>query len=201
MNRPTVSVTTERLVDLVGPALISPDVDHDWALTKLLDVLATNVDLIDQIYRPATNQRGFDAFLDPARCPAAQLPALAGWVGVTITPDMSPTQQRTAIANRPALRRGSPAAIAGAVQATLTGGQRVTITETGAHTLTCAVYRSQMPDQTVTEQALTAACAAWVQPTLTVLAGQTWAELQTKHATWAAVTSRYGNWAELLEDV
>lgn len=76
---------------------------------------------------------GWSILFDPDLCPVRYLPWLAMFAGVRLTTGMAEEEMRSRIKDRDGLRRGTPGAIARAVQQHLTGSKTVLIRERFNH--------------------------------------------------------------------
>lgn len=97
----------------------------------------------------------WSALGDPDRIPEAGLPWLGQFVGVRVTGGASAAVQRQEIKDAAGWRRGTPAALVAAVQATLTDTKSVLLEEQygSAYTIRVTTLEGETPDQVATEAA------------------------------------------------
>lgn len=105
------------------------DDDNGWALLILCNALGLMYQPVEDLVRDTDAGPGFSELLDINRSPDSMLPWLAQLVGVRLLPGSTPAEQRTRILSTDGFRRGTPAAMIGAAQATLTGSKRVDFRE------------------------------------------------------------------------
>jgi hypothetical protein len=124
-----------------------------------------------------------------------------GWLGqLAGVTDAAGTveQQRLAVQGRGS-SRGTVAAIRAAVQATLTGTKRVTITERadGAYRIEVITYAPETPDTARTLAAVLSAKPAGLLLTYDAPLGQTWRDLNSTGQTWQQVKDSGLTWDQL----
>lgn len=143
---------------------------------------------------------GWSLLMSPATCPAEGLAWLAQFVGVTLAPMSSEAQQRAQIAAHVGFNRGRPASIVGTVQATLSGGRHVFLTERAggdAYALDVITYVSETPDPAATEAAVRAATPAGIVVTYST---EVWdyAVVHALQATYAALLAAEPTYDDLM---
>jgi hypothetical protein len=189
------------LYDSLAPAA-SHDADYAWALLILCNAIGVMFQLVDDWVRDTQAGPGWSPLLDLNRCPSDALGWLGQFNGSRIPTGLTDAQQRAFIKDASAFRRGTPAAMIAAVQATLTGTQTVTLVERDGdpYYLTVQTIASETPDQAKTHAAiLSQKPGGIVLGTFTPAVGvQTWATFQTKAADWSGEETKYTIWSNGL---
>lgn len=197
MARPFVSEVTEDLYSALG-ALTTGDEANDWPLLKFCEALAgTTAEPIAQLVSDR-DQPGWQIVFDPDNAPVWVLPYLAQFVGVTLLPSDSEARQREKIALPEQFKRGTPAAMLAAVQATLTGGQTILMDEFfggSAYALRIRTLESETPDEAATEAAAISQKPIGIILTYAAVDGQDWSDVASKHTDWQEVSDTYGSWS------
>lgn len=200
MSRPAIGSYAERVYALLEP-VAKQDEALGWPLLLYIDALCVNSQVVEDIVRDTDDGPGWARLFDPALAPEWALPWLAQLAGVVLpsAPALSVADQRLRIAEQPALRRGTRAAIVSTAQAYLTGTRQVFIVERtgGAYGLTIRTFLSETPDP----DALLAALLRTQKPAGIVLdyaavIGQDWATVVANYATWADVSP---TWLDVVE--
>lgn len=202
MTAPTFTPTAAVLWDWLGPALTGDDPDGVFAW--IIRTFAAPLEEVEAVARGRDGRVGWQAALDPDVAPEAILGWVGQWVGETFPDTLPAAERRARLLNPSGWYRATPDAVRRTVREHLVGSRRVSLTERyggDPFVAEVRVYASQAPDTTAVERAAQDAVPAGIRIVLTVLAGQTWDELQADHATWADVTADYATWDELLEDV
>ena len=204
MVAPVLTPTAEVVYAWLGQALTGPDAEHGHALAWVVQATTRPLEEVEQVARGRDGRVGWQIALDPDNAPAELLPWLAQWVGESFPDTLSETDRRARILSPSGWFRGTPRNIRRQIREQLTGSKVVDLTEryTGDPFLVeVRVYASQAPDPAAVEAAVVASLPAGIDYVLTLLAGQTWDDLQAAYATWDDVTAAYATWDDLLEDV
>jgi hypothetical protein len=173
-----------------------------WSLLILCNAIGTMFQMVDDWVRDQPEGPGWSLLLDINRCPPEALGWLGQFVGVRIPGGLTDAQQRAWILSMIGFRRGTPAAMISAVQATLTGTKAVTLVERDGdpYYMTVKTNTAETPNAAATNAAILSQKPAGLtlgtsgsQP-----GAQTWATLKTKNATWAVELTKYGNWSNAL---
>ena len=191
------------LYDSMAPVAMQ-DSQHAWSLLILCNAIGQMYQLVDDWVRDQPAGPGWSLLLDLNRCPLIALGWLGQFVGVRIPAGLTDAQQRAWIASTPGFKRGTPAAMIAAVQATLTGTKSVTLVERDGdpYNLTVKTLTGETPNQTATSNAIASQKPAGiVLGAYTPAATQTWATMKTKNATWAAEQTKYTNWSNTLWNI
>jgi threonine dehydrogenase-like Zn-dependent dehydrogenase len=147
---------------------------------------------------------GWSAVLDLGRCPDAWLPWLAQFVGVTVIAGSTPNAMRERIASTDGFKRGTPEAIRGAAQATLTGNRTVTFRERDAnspdppYTLEVVTLTGETPNPAATRAAIVAQKPGGIVLNYRTVEGQDWQAVQAK--TWRQARTTYASWRNLRDN-
>lgn len=190
---------TTRIYDALGPAVHSEDPDRLWE--NWLDGVGHLLGRVDSIVADSDDGPGWSKLLDVDRAETEGLAWLASLVGVTLS-EAGDAERRQAIRDRASQKRGIPQAIIAAAQRTLTGTQKVTLTERdggNAYRLRVTTYAPETPDSAVTEAAIRAAKPAGLILSYAALTGQTWGNVLTRYATWQDVLNAHGTWQSLID--
>jgi hypothetical protein len=125
----TLSAVGQRLYDMFEP-MAEVDDQQDFALAVLCSAAAAMFDEVGGLMEPTSDGLPWESKLfDPDVCPAFLLPWLAQFVGVTLPPGLTESQQRLRINETDGVQRGRPVAIKGAARQFLTGTKSVTLYE------------------------------------------------------------------------
>jgi hypothetical protein len=142
-----------RLYTMLAP-LAKDDNENGWALLIYCNAVGMMFQLIEDLVRDTPDGPGWSSLMDLDRCPDAALPWLGQFVGVRIPPGFTPEQARARIASTDGFKRGTLAAMRGAVEGLLTGNQSVLFTERSgdpaikpdyAYYLTVHTYTDETP--------------------------------------------------------
>jgi hypothetical protein len=189
--------------------LARDDPDNEWSLLIYCNAIGTMYQAVEDLVRDTADGPGWSVLLDLDRCPDEALPWLGQFRGVRVLDGSTPDQMRQRIESTDGFQRGTPAAIIGAAQATLTGAKTVTLRERDhvstdtpnyAYYLTVTTYTSQTPNPAATLRAVTAQKPGAIVLTYRTLAGQDYQALHTNHATYAAVRSFYPSYDAVRTD-
>lgn len=164
------------------------DEQRGYALLLLVGALGQTFDQLNTFVTDLAT----GALLDPTRTTSDRLGWLSQFAGVQLTPGLSDAQQRAQITSPPAFQRGTPAAMAAAAQATLTGTKYVGLIEraSSAYTISVATRTSETPNPAATEAAIRAQKPAGLILTYTVTNAETWDEATS---TWNAPAVTWDN--------
>lgn len=173
-----VSALAQRVLDGLGPAVRA---QAGQLLPALLEAILTPAQDVDGIVVDPTGRPGWSPLFDLDSTPQ---PAWLGQlVGVPVDLGVTPQEARSRIADRPAQRRGTPAALVAAVKAVLTGSRRVELLERdgGAYQLTVQVYEAETPNVTAVERAVATQKPVGIVATVQVLTGATYQHMTDVH--------------------
>jgi hypothetical protein len=191
-----------RLYGSLAP-LAQADPDTSWSLLVFCNAIGTMYELVEDWVRDTPDGPGWSLLLDLGRCPDEALPWLGQFAGVRVLPNSTPEQMRQRIASTDGFRRGTPAAIIGAAQATLTEPKTVILRERyggDPYALSAVTYDDQTPDPNLTYNAILSQKPAGIVLDYNVLPGQDWQALKDSGDTWADVKARYATWDAVRND-
>lgn len=197
-----------RLYRMLAP-LAQYDPSYGWALLTFVNAATLAFEQVEQWVRDTPDGPGWSLLLDVNRCPPEALPWLGQFVGVRLLKNATDEANRERITATDGFSRGTPAAIKGAAQATLTGNRSVFLTERDhdpadtpdyAYYLTVQTYAGQTPDPTATLNALIAQKPAGVVLTYVCTTGQIYDQVRTRFATYAALVAGYPNYQAVWTD-
>jgi hypothetical protein len=124
MSAPDASPFGDRLQERTRP-LAPDDAAYGFAHAILCEALSKPFLQVQELFDPEGDLPPVAPLLDPMLCPDWALSWLAQLVGITIPTGTPPDAARSLIVSVSGFRRGTPAAIAAAVQAVLTGSKTV----------------------------------------------------------------------------
>jgi len=196
-----------RLYGMLAP-VAQNDPSAGWSLLILCNTIGVPYQLVEDWVRDTAAGPGWSLLLDVARCPSEALGWLGQFVGVRLRAGDNDDANRNRIQSTDGFRRGTLAAMQGAVYPTLTGQKRLFLKERDstaaapdyAYHLTAITYSNETPDPTATQNALLAQKPGGIVLTYIVQAGQSYDQLRTRFASYAAVVAAYTDYAALLAD-
>jgi hypothetical protein len=180
MIRPVVSQAAEEMYESLK-AIAADDADNNWIILLTCEALMrSNIQPIIELSRDTDQGVGWSKLMDLDRIRDEDLPYAAQFVGVTTNPASTPAENRDLIVTRPPWKRGRPATLLAAVQATLTGTQRIELAErdTSAYHATITVYRAQVPDEDLTRAAVARNKPGMIIVDLEILESPTYGEVR-----------------------
>lgn len=150
MARPVVSQSAELLYGRLWPHTLE-DEQNEWHLLLFCHALATGLFEHVRSYVADTDTRlGWEIVFNLNECPSEALDYLGQFVGVHFDEGMTDAEKRAKIKERPAFRRGTPAAIEAAAKLHLTGKKFVFMQERfegKAYRLLVRTFDSMTPDE------------------------------------------------------
>lgn len=179
------------------------DATVGWALAHFCAAIGVMFQDVEDLARDTSEGPGWSGVMDLDRCPDAWLPWLAQFVGVTVVPGSTPAEMRARIASTDGFKRGTPAALAGAARATLTGSQVVWFRErdpTAAdppYSLEVVTLTSQTPSATTTRAALIAQKPAGIILNYRTSVGRDYTQLKTV-GTYAQVKAQFPTYNDVI---
>jgi hypothetical protein len=172
---------------------------NGFSLLILCNAIGVMFQMVDDWVRDQPQGPGWSLLLDINRCPTEALGWLGQFVGVRIPGSLTDAQQRAWILSMIGFRRGTPAAMIAAVQATLTGTKTVTLVERDGDPYALTVKTIAGETTPATSAAILSQKPAGITLGTTGTGGvQTWGTLKTRNATWAVELGKYGNWSNAL---
>jgi hypothetical protein len=191
------------LYDALAP-LATLDGQAEWHLAHYCGAQGAMFQPVADVARDTPAGPGWSAVLDLGRCPDAWLPWLAQFVGVTVIAGSTPNAMRERIASTDGFKRGTPEAIRGAAQATLTGNRTVTFRERDAnspdppYTLEVVTLTGETPNPAATRAAIVAQKPGGIVLNYRTVEGQDWQAVQAK--TWRQARTTYASWRNLRDN-
>lgn len=143
-----MTAIAEELYRRLGPWYRADLQDPGQPLLALCEAFIGGLQPIEDVIRDTDTHVGWGKIMDPDAAPAEWLPWLAQFVGVRFTDQIPEAERRALIKDTPGFRRGTPAAIRGAVQALLTGDKTVYFVERqgSAYGLSVSTLESETPE-------------------------------------------------------
>jgi hypothetical protein len=204
LPRPVVSQEAEDLYAGLGPWSKADTDNAFWYLLDLCEAVAGRLTPIEAVIRddPNTDDPGWSIVMDVDRAPPEWLAWLAQFAGVRLLPGLSDADQRTRIKNTDGFKRGTPTAIVTAVQAYLTGGKTVYLTERAgsAYRLTVATKAAETPNTAAVAAAALQQKPAGIVMTVTTVAGGDYATVRDTHSDYTDVKNTYATYSEVLSN-
>jgi hypothetical protein len=196
---PELASVAERLYAAMTP-LAWRDEEYGWALAALDGAVGEMYQEVDDLARDTAYGPGWSSVMDLARCPDAWLPWLAQFPGVSVVAGTTPAEMRARILSTDGFRRGSPAAIRAATQATLTGSRTVYEAERfggNAYVLAIRTITGETPNAAATRAAIIAQKPAGIRLDYTTVVGQTYDLVRVNYATYADVRAHFTDYTAL----
>jgi len=190
---PALTPTGERLYAQLAPTFFGEDSQYGWAGAHLCAALATMFDQTVTVVM--TPGKPLYAVLgEPMNIPAAWLPWLAQFVGLTLTQSPSVAVSRQWIDAPLGYTRGKVSAMVLAAQATLTGAKTIYFYPRyggSAFLIKAATNTAETPNPAATQEAIESMMAAWDVLEYAVLTGGTLAVLEAAHPTLALLEAAH----------
>lgn len=207
MAAPTLTRTGQRMHDALAE-LAPDDATYDYAYAWFCAARAAMFDLVADIVDRGDGRPGYTVLFDPDECPAAFLPWLAQFVGVTIPPGLDEAAARLRIKETDGFRRGTPAALRGAARQFLVGpggdGSSATVYLTeragSAYQLRVATLTSETPDSARVLAALLEQKPAGLTLTYSVITGGDYDTLAGTHADYDELVADFTDYDDMAAD-
>lgn len=191
----------DRVLEGLGPAFRAA---AGPLLPDMVTALVSEDEPADQLIQPADPDapswiRWWPAAFDLDGTPDPVW--LGQLIGTAVPGGLTLEEQRAYIADRPAWRRGTRAALLAAVQSTLTGLKRVTIDERdgSAWQLTVSVYEAETPDPDAALAAALSQKPVGIVLDFQVLEGATYAHMTAEHGpTYADEAAEFPTYADAI---
>ena len=194
MARPATTALGEAVYARLGP-VAAQDESLGWPLLTFVQALCEMGRQVEELVRGG--EQAYDPLLDVDLSPDWNLPYIGQFVGVRVTPGATPTQARAQIKGVGGFKRGTPAAMAEAVRATLTGSQYVFVRERDGDQdhITVVTRTADTPNPAATLAAARSQKAAGLILSAVQTTVRTYTENKASQPTYAARTSAYANYA------
>lgn len=176
------------------------DASTGYALALFCGALGTMFQPVEDVARDTPEGPGWSAVVDLTRCPAAWLPWLAQFIGVTVPAGATDAQARAWIAETDGFNRGTPAAIRAAAAATLTGSQTVVLQERlggDAYALGAYTIATETPSVTQTRAAIVAQKPGGIVLTYSTGAANTYQAVKIGYAKYSDVKAHFTDYSHL----
>jgi hypothetical protein len=200
--RPVVSTLTEELYEALG-FYTTRDEEFDYPLLRFCAAwVETLIDPVYEVVRDRDDGRpGWAILLDPDEAPVDSLFYLARYVGARLQPAWSEAQCRAEIKQPTTWRRGQTETMRTAIQATLTGTQRVVVRERTPepHSLYVRTLASETPDEARTAAAVATSKVAGLLADYEPFDGYTLDDEEANFATLDAEEAVFTTLDEILE--
>lgn len=204
---PSLASFAEALYESLLPMQFA-EPDNNYALANYLAGIGAAFQVVEDAGRDQGDIPGWASFMDANLCPKYALGWLAQFIGVTLDVGLSEADQRAAIKAAGGWKRGTPAAIEGAVAGYLTGSKSMVFRErydaTGAvtgdapYSFEVVTYTSETPNPTLVQNALNAAKPAGLVVTYNVLAGTDYQTTYTNNANYQAIDTKYATYQDMI---
>jgi hypothetical protein len=195
-----VTTPAEDLLEALAPFGAQSD-ENDGALGHLATAIAGTYTDIDALAGGTAEQPGWAHALTADTAPDSALAWLGQFTGTRPTSGETAEQRRDRVANSPAARRGTPAAIAAATQATLTGTKTVRIGERvggDAYELLVATRDDETTSEPATAAAITAAVPAGIVTTIVVSNDLLYSEVAATLTDYADMEATFTDYTAVL---
>lgn len=201
MASPELTHTGQRLYDALAP-LAEGDGERGYALAYYCGALARVLDQLADLSRDTDDLPGWGALLDPDEVPDEMVDYLAQFIGVVIPGGVDAATAREWLRNTDGRNRGTPAAIAGAARAFLTGAKTVYLIERhgSPYKLTVTTWASETPDPGRVEAAVRAQKPAGIVLTYSTINGGDYETLRDTHSDYSVVAELFEDYAEVRAD-
>lgn len=207
MPRPVVSEAAEELYISLGPWSRSDEAageDRGWPLLIYCEAIAGRLQPLLDVISDTDDGPGWSRVLDVDRAPAAWLPWLGQFVGVTVDTTQPEADQRTQVRSLPGMDRGTPGSIVAAAQRYLTGTMTVYLIERHGSPwrLTVAMLNSEapVPDRPLIDKAIRRLKPAGIVLSVQYILGGDYNTLRDTHSDYNDVKSTYATYTEVLVD-
>lgn len=204
MPAPVLSALGERLRERTAP-LAPDDETYGYAHAHLCEALAQMLVQVAEVYDPPDPLPPAAPLMDPAPAPDWALPWVGQLVGVRLPRGATAEQARTLIRDVAGFSRGTPAALAAAAAATLTGNQVVIFRERDSsaadppYALEVVTLTGETPNPAATLAALMAQKPAGIVLTYRSVEGQDWQAVRDQ--TWRQARATHASWRDLRDNV
>lgn len=199
---PNLESVAEDLYDAVYP-LAWLDSAVGWHLAHFVGALGSMFQAVADVARDTPEGPGWSAVVDLPRSPDAWLPWLAQFSGAVIPPGTSPADARAYIASTDGFKRGTPAALRGALAATLTGSKTVYFRERAVgsadppYTLEVVTLTSETPSPATSLAALLKQKPGGIVLIFNQVTGWDYTAMTAKGGAYSTLPALYATYADL----
>jgi hypothetical protein len=205
--RPVVTEAAEELYVSLGPWSRADEAlgeDGGWQLLHFCEAAVGQLQPLLDVISDTEDGIGWSIVLDVERAPAAWLPWLGQFVGVTVDPVLDEAGQRAQISSLPGTKRGSPGSIAAAAQRYLTGTGTVYLIERHGSPwrLTVAMLTGEAAAdiRPQLEAAVRALKPAGIVMAVRYILGSDYDSLRDTHASYDEILTLYTDYNDVLSD-
>lgn len=205
---PTLKSFAQSLYDSMAPMQYA-EPQTDYALAKFLAGLGEEFQVVDTYGRDYGEMTGWAIMLSPDLAPPEALGWLAQFVGVTLDVGLTVEEQRARIKSADGWRRGTVAAMRGAVAGHLTGSKTFSFRERydylnpnidAPYHMEIVTYTAETPDPVAALTAIMSQKPAGIVLHYIVKSGQDYQAVRTNNATYLAVRTKYAIYQDMLLD-
>lgn len=200
--RPLVQPITEDLYSRLGPWAIRDTVDAQWPLLDVAEATGQQLQPVEDIVRDTDTHVGWGIVMDPDDGPIEWLGWLAQFAGVRLKVGLSSAAQRARVKSTDGMNRGTPSAVVGAAQQSLSGTKTVYLVERhgSAYRLTVTTISAETPSPAQVLADLMEQKPAGIVLVHAMTTGANYNALRDTHADYAEVKALYATYAEVLSN-
>jgi hypothetical protein len=200
--RPTVQSITEDLYSRLGPWAARDTFDAEWPLLDVAEAIGQQLQPVEDIIRDTDTHVGWGVVMDVDEAPSDWLGWLAQFGGVRLKNGLTDLAQRARVKSTDGMNRGTPSAVVGAAQQTLTGTKTVYLVERhgSAYRLTVTTIATETPSAAQVIADLIEQKPAGIVLAHAMTTGSNYNALRDTHADYAEVKSLYSNYTEVLSN-
>lgn len=199
------SAIAQEFYEQLGPWYLADLETPGQPLLDLCEAFIGGLQIIEDVIRDDDDGNiGWSIVLDPDRAPASWLPWLSQFAGLADHDhrSLSEADFREHIKEKHVQKRGTPEAMIGAVQATLTGTKAVYLQERNgsAYQLKVSTYTTETPDAAKTLAAAKSQKPAGIVLTVAQISGGDYTTFASTHTNYNDVAATYISYAEIPID-
>lgn len=202
MARPVVTQAAELLYGRLWPQTIEDEL-NEWHLLLFCDALAgTLFEKVRSYVSSTDDMQGWSIIFNVNTCPPEALPYLAQFVGVHFEDSLTVAQQRAKIIERPAFKRGTPAALLAASKQHLTGSKFVFMEERfegHAYRLLIRTFTAHTPEPAQTLLDILSQKPAGIVLDYASVVAKTYEEIRVEYKTYTVMKAKGTYAAAMLE--
>lgn len=200
--RPAVQPITEDLYSRLGPWASRDTVDAQWPLLEVAEAIGQQLQPIEDIIRDTDAHVGWGVVMDVDDNPMDWLGWLAQFGGVRLKTGLTDLAQRARVKSTDGMNRGTPSAVVGAAQQTLTGTKTVYLVERhgSAYRLTVTTIAAETPNAAQVLADIIEQKPAGIVLVHAMTTGANYNALRDTHADYAEVKALYATYAEVLSN-
>lgn len=202
MPRPVVSVAAEDLYARLGPWAARDTSDARWTLLQVAEAVGARLQVVEDIVRDTDTHVGWGVVMDADATPIEWLGWLGQFAGVRLRYGLTDLAQRARVKSTDGMKRGTPAAIVGAAQQTLTAPKTVYLVERhgSAYRLTVTTVATQTPSPARVIEDIMEQKPGGIVMAHAMTTGINYNALRDTHATYNVVKTKFTDYAEVLSN-